>query len=228
MIYQKDNISNFIDNWFIKEGDIKLTGFFRAKVVDNVDPLKQNQIKVYIPELMKNVDGIWARPLYHFSTQAITPQIGDCVLVTFESGDLQKPVYIGHVRLSCPTSTSDKACGTIEDKVKLNIEDIPKDFWLLETPNKRYIRLSDALETIQIKSKTTQRLIEINDSSGKIEIKTPKCYIVLDDANSHIQAKVGNSYVTLTPSSIEAKVNNSKAYIDSSKIQLRSNVILLN
>ena len=227
MIYLKDNISNFIDNWFIKEGDIRLTGFFRAKVVDNVDPKKQNQIKVYIPELMKNIDGIWARPLYHFTKQAITPQIGDYVLVTFESGDLQKPVYIGHVRLFCQ-SAIDNTCGHIEDKEKLSPNDIPKDFWLLETPDGRYIRLSDALKVIQIKSKTTQRYIEINDSAGKIEIKTPRCYVVLDDANNHIQAKIGSSSVTLTPSTIDAKVNNSRIHMDSNKIQLKSNVILLN
>ena len=77
-----------------KLGSVKAFGVYRAKVIENKDPLNQNRVKVYIPELfitgVQDVDGIWARPIYLFSSQAITPRIGDTVLVMFENGDLQK------------------------------------------------------------------------------------------------------------------------------------------
>jgi len=42
-----------------------LYGFFRAKVVDNKDPEKFGRVKVWIPELMPEIEdtkGLWARP----------------------------------------------------------------------------------------------------------------------------------------------------------------------
>jgi len=248
MIQQEPFLNRFINSWwFVKSGELRLTQTYRAKVVDNVDPLHQNRVKVYIPELMKNVEGIWARPLYSFKKVAITPQVGDVVLVLFENGNLQFPVYIGHDRLSCPDKKEPTLCGCIEDKVK-DPPNTPLDFWLLETPEFRRVRLDDFNDRLQIgnyqtkrifeiddknqfiklESQTTNRVIKIDDKAKKIIISTPKAHIIIDDNEPSIDATIGQSKVHMKPDSIKANCSGSFALIDPSKIQLKANVILLN
>ena len=243
MIHTQIFYNELCDMWFIRNGEIRLVKPYRAKVIDNKDPLNQNRIKVFIPELMKNVKGIWARPLYDFKKVAISPQVGDIVLIIFENGNIQQATYIGHVRLSCPTTKQKDYCGTIEDK-----DSSPNDYWVLETPLYRRLRLSDSKNLIQlgnyqtkrifeindndkviiIQSQNTNRVIKIDDSNNNITIQTSKGIIQIDDNASQIKARIGNSSVVLSESDIQAKCGNSIIYIDDSKVKIQSNVIMLN
>jgi hypothetical protein len=247
MIHVNIYENELCDMWFIRNGELRALKLYRAKVVDNKDPLKQNRVKVFIPELMKDLSGIWARPLYYFKKTAITPEIGDSVVVFFENGNLQTPVYIGHVRLECYQDTNHPACGKIQAKEQ-DVQQCPYDFWLLETPNYRRIRLSDSKKTIQIGSYTTKRILElddqhniirienqntgrviqIDDNAQRILIQTPQATVELNDSAGHIQAKIGNSEIQMTSSQITAKNSGSFVQIDSQKVQVKAGVIMLN
>jgi len=235
------------DMWFIRNGEVRVFQTFRAKVIDNKDPLNQNRVKVFIPELMKNIKGIWVRPSYNFNKVAVSPQVGDTVLVMFENGNLQNGVYIGHVRLSCPKDKNNLDCGSIEDKEQ-DIQNSPLDYWLLETPNLRRIRLSDSKNLIQLGSYTSKRILEIDDQNQiiklestncnrifhiddkakKIIIQTPNGTIEIDDNDPHIKATIGQSTVMLQPSKIIAKCGGSRIQMDTSKIMAQANLIMLN
>lgn len=234
-----------IDFWSIRNGSLNIAGIYRAKVIDNKDPLRQNRVKVFIPELMVNVKGIWARPLYNFKKVAITPEIGDVVLVTFENGNIQQPVYIGHSRLSCPNQQNKALCGTIDDKEK-DVAKVPQDFWILETPklrrlrfddndNKqliqlgsyynstlRYIEIDDVNKIIRIHSDTTKRLIEIDDKNNIIKLhgQNGTRYIHIDDNSQKIQLKTSQANVVLddSGSKIEATIGSSKVEMTPSTI----------
>jgi len=237
--------NELVDMWFIRNGEVRVCQTFRAKVVDNKDPLNQNRLKVFIPELMKTVKGIWARPVFNFNKMAISPQVGDTVLVTFENGNLQNGVVIGHVRLDCPNQETYTNCGVIKDKEK-DIQKSPLDFWLLETPNERRIRLSDSKNLIQLGSYTSNRILEIDDQNQctylktpdkiikiddkhkKIIIKTPNGLIEIDDNTPSVKAHIGQSDVTLYKDKIKASCGQSLVQIDTNKILGQANIILLN
>jgi hypothetical protein len=240
-------LNELCEMWFIRNGERRSEKVYRAKVVDNKDPLGQNRVKVYIPELMKRVSGIWARPSYHFKKQAITPQVGDVVLVTFENGNLQLPIYVGHVRLACPQDKTKDYCGYIQEK-ETDPQNVPQDFWLLETPDnrrfrandyrkqiqiesfntKRIVEIDDQHKYIEIRSETTSRRIKIDDENGKIIIETPKGKIEIDDNEPHIDATIGQSQVHMTPSSVDVKCGSSNIHIDGNQIRAKSSVIFLN
>lgn len=87
-------------------------GMYRAKVVDNKDPLKYGRVLVWIPDIMPNVEdtkGIWARPAnnpiggrniegdseHHYMGTSYIPRKGAWVFLFFEGGNINKPYYFG-------------------------------------------------------------------------------------------------------------------------------------
>jgi hypothetical protein len=65
-------------------------GTYRAVVLDNVDPMAENRLMVTIPEV--GIESTWARPLSGSSGGTI-PAVGDEVVVQFEAGDSERPVW---------------------------------------------------------------------------------------------------------------------------------------
>jgi hypothetical protein len=71
----------------------RFAGVYRAVVVDNVDPLKQQRLKVRIPEVSPGVDQ-WAMPCTS-GGQTVLPSVGATVWVMFEGGQADRPVWLG-------------------------------------------------------------------------------------------------------------------------------------
>ena len=88
----------------------QLIGFYRAKVVDNKDNEKFGRVKLWIPDIMPDVDqteGLWARPAnnpvggrnveedtdHHYMGTLYIPKKGSWVWVFFEAGNINKPYY---------------------------------------------------------------------------------------------------------------------------------------
>ena len=85
----------------------------RAKCIDTVDLNKQARIKVWIPDLMPEIEetqGIWARPAnnplggrnltensedHYYQGSCYIPPIGSWLYVFFENGDPSEPRYMG-------------------------------------------------------------------------------------------------------------------------------------
>jgi hypothetical protein len=94
----------------------KLYGNYRAKVVDNKDPLKCGRVMVWIPDIMVSVSedfGLWARPAnnpvggrnlegdpeHHYMGSCYIPKKGAWVWIFFEAGNMNRPYYFGALDL---------------------------------------------------------------------------------------------------------------------------------
>jgi len=88
-----------------------LYGFYRAKVVDNKDPLFFGRVKIWIPDIFVDIpetEGLWARPANNpiggrndkmddegkkrYGTLYI-PEVSSWVWVFFEGGNVNRPYY---------------------------------------------------------------------------------------------------------------------------------------
>lgn len=71
---------------------------YRGWVVDNQDPLNLQRLKINVPEVYGDgVPNYWAWPVANFSgnfygSQCI-PQKGDFIWVSFEKGNIRKPIW---------------------------------------------------------------------------------------------------------------------------------------
>jgi uncharacterized protein involved in type VI secretion and phage assembly len=63
-------------------------GTYRAVVMDNLDPLGENRVSVKVPDV--GIESAWASPL---AAGSRVPSVGDEVLVQFEGGDTDHPVW---------------------------------------------------------------------------------------------------------------------------------------
>lgn len=104
------------------------SGIYRAKCIDTVDVRKQARIRVWIPDLMPEIDdtkGIWARPAnnplggrnmteneagddHHYQGSCMIPPTGSWLYIFFENGDPSEPRYFA----ACDIATTE---GEIND-----------------------------------------------------------------------------------------------------------------
>ena len=90
-------------------------GFYRAKVTNNKDPEKYGRVKIWIPDLMPDIDStdpnvhLWARPAnnplggrnniddedQYYSGTSYIPKKGSWVWCFFENGNPNRPYYWG-------------------------------------------------------------------------------------------------------------------------------------
>ena len=119
----------------------RLYGNYRAKVVDNKDKEKFGRVRVWIPDLMPQIDdtqGLWARPAnnplggrnqpanqpgggdleeHHYMGSSYIPKIGSWTFVFFESGNINRPYYFGALELENTKVLPENQLGTnYEDK----------------------------------------------------------------------------------------------------------------
>jgi hypothetical protein len=89
-------------------------GTYKAAVVDNVDPMVQNRLMVTVPEV--GIQSAWANPLPG-SSGGTLPAVGDEVLVQFEGGDTERPVWQRDATVSTGTSYVGVYRATVVDNV---------------------------------------------------------------------------------------------------------------
>lgn len=65
-------------------------GTYKAVVTDNADPSGQNRLRVTVPDV--GIDSAWAASLAGASASS-PPAVGDEVMVQFEGGDTDYPVW---------------------------------------------------------------------------------------------------------------------------------------
>ena len=72
---------------------MSMVGFYRATVVDNVDPMAQLRLKVVVPSISDAVSD-WAPGCLPVGRKAV-PKVGSTVWVAYERGDPNHPVWVG-------------------------------------------------------------------------------------------------------------------------------------
>lgn len=74
-------------------------GWYRGLVEDTADPKDRGRIKVKIPEILADVVSGWAMPNLPYSGKEMgwfaIPEKGTGVWVTFEAGDVSRPIWAG-------------------------------------------------------------------------------------------------------------------------------------
>ncbi len=110
-----------------------LYGFYRAKVVDNKDPDIFGKVKVWIPDLMPEVEdtlGIWAKPSnnpvggrnmensdeHHYMGTCLVPKNGSWIFIFFENGNPNLPYYFGSLDLENTPSLPECQIGNYNEK----------------------------------------------------------------------------------------------------------------
>ncbi len=65
-------------------------GTYRGAVVDDADPMQQSRLGVVVPEVYGDDVSVWAVAL---EGSGSLPQVGDLVLISFERGDTDYPIW---------------------------------------------------------------------------------------------------------------------------------------
>ena len=177
-------------------------GNYRAVVVDNKDPEKFGRVKVWIPDLMPEVDrseGIWARPAnnplggrnlednseHYFMGSSYIPRKGAWTFVFFESGNINRPYYFGALDLeNTPVLPENQLGSNYQDKWTIFkshegrtivISDDPDDRRVEITGKKHLLKgkpTGDTDSVTRIISNQNTILLDERDGKEKILIKT--------------------------------------------------------
>jgi Type VI secretion system/phage-baseplate injector OB domain len=81
-------------DWNQPDGDF--CGIYRAVVTDAADPLLMRRVRVLVPEVTGE-DSVWAMACLPLGASDEIPSAGDALWVAFESGDPDRPVWIGRL-----------------------------------------------------------------------------------------------------------------------------------
>jgi len=209
-----------------------LYGFFRAKVVDNKDPEKFGRVKVWIPELMPEVEdtkGLWARPGnnpvggrnmeddddHHYMGSSFVPKKGSWLFIFFENGNPNLPYYFGSLDIENTPVLPECQSGNYEQKWvilkshlgrAIVISDDISDCRVEITGKKRKIKEPPTgdIESVY-KIDENQNVILIDEMIGreKILIRTYKGdYIHIDIDEQQLQAYFKNDIIIKTDGSL--------------------------
>lgn len=128
---------------------LEYSSIYRAKCIDNKDPLKTGRIKIWIPSKhhtkVEETNGIWAYPCTTFAASNLEekgkpesdigslyiPPVNSYVFIFFEDGDSSKPRYFGGVVTEGAIPTENQT------------GDYYKKHTVIKTPSKRIIFVSD-------------------------------------------------------------------------------------
>lgn len=78
------------------KGVTRYLGSWRGRVSDDQDPKKQGRVRCIVPDVYGSSESPWALPKLPGGDFA-TPSIGDQVWVSFEQGDVDRPILEGYL-----------------------------------------------------------------------------------------------------------------------------------
>jgi hypothetical protein len=214
---------------------MSLDHLFRAKVIDNSDPLHQGRVKVFIPKLMSSEsEAYWAYPgnnsfsggnssmsdpAQKLSGSSNIPLVGQWVMIEFE-GTYNLPYYIRGLNISNQPITYENTQGSQ-----------PHNKWVIfRSPSGRSMTISDDpsddLITITGSKSNpestyypqgTQSVIQINESNS--QLKT----IVQDPSNNYMRLhSFDNAIYNRATSSVTSNTNKDMVAIIDSNDQVVS------
>jgi len=195
-------------------------------IVTNVnDPDNLGRVKLKFPWLDDQLESDWARLAQPGAGPArgwfIPPEVDDEVLVAFDQGDINRPYVLGGLWNS---QDAPPASAVADGKVKLraiktragHTIEIGED----EGGDKGYVTIKTG----------NSQTIQISDTDKKIEIKSSKHTVTLDDQGNAVkltsggtlELSSGHGSLTFTASGVELSSSNGKLSIAPAGVELSS------
>jgi hypothetical protein len=159
---------------------VKFAGFYRAVILDNVDPLKLGRVKLNVLGVYKDIassDLPWSVPAFSIGFGSgsgygnfSVPNVGSSVFVFFEAGDLYQPVYFA----SAPdgvhglptdriTNYPDRNVVKAPSGIVIYIDDHDKVVKLVH-PTGKYVQMNESGDVTIVAADVTIQ------ASGKIDV----------------------------------------------------------
>lgn len=206
-------------DWFIEQDQITapkagglvpgVVGLHTGIVTDIVDPDGEKRVRVRMPYVDQDSDGVWARMALADAGNErglfFRPEVGDEVVLGFLSDDPRYPVILGmlHSSKNAPplehTDDNFKKGYTSREKLKLTFDDEIKEV-VLETPGENKVFISDDKQGISLEDQSGHK---ITTEPASIIIKDSKSNEIHIDVNSGIIKVKGNSKVIVDAPQIE-------------------------
>lgn len=173
-------------DWFFNEPQITAPkaggllpgaiGLHTGIITDNDDPTGEFRVRVKIPYINAEDDGVWARIAQADAGNErgmfFRPEINDEVLIGFLYDDPRQPVILGMLNSSAlpsplpPSNDNHKKGYTSREKMLMIFDDEKKEI-VFETPGGNKITISDDKKGIVLEDMNSNK-IEMNDSGIKI------------------------------------------------------------
>lgn len=206
-------------DWFIEQDQITVpkggglipgvVGLHTGIVTDIVDPDGEKRVRVCMPYVDQDNEGVWARMALADAGNErglfFRPEVNDEVVLGFLSDDPRYPVILGMLHSSKnvapiePTADNFKKGYTSREKLKLTFDDEIKEV-ILETPGENKVIISDDKQGISLEDQSGHK---ITTEPASISIKDSKSNEIHIDVNSGIIKVKGNSKVIVDAPQIE-------------------------
>lgn len=206
-------------DWFIEEKNITApkaggllpgaVGLHIGKVTDNEDPEGEQRVRVKMPFINPEDDGVWARIALADAGENrglfFRPEIDDEVVLGFLFDDPRQPVILGMFHSSNkvppinPKNANFKKGYTSREQLKLTFDDEVKEV-LVETPAGNKLFVSDEKTGISLEDQNGHRITTEPDA---ITIKDSKSNEIHIDVNAGIINIKSNSKVIVDAPQIE-------------------------
>jgi Rhs element Vgr protein len=206
-------------DWFIEQDQITVSkaggllpgvvGLHTGIVTDIVDPDGEKRVRVRMPYVDPDNDGVWARMALADAGNErglfFRPEVNDEVVLGFLSDDPRYPVILGmlHSSKNVPpiehTEDNFKKGYTSREKLKLTFDDEIKEV-VVETPGENKVLISDDKQGIRLEYQSGHK---ITTEPASISIKDSKSNEIHIDVNSGIIKVKGNSKVIVDAPQIE-------------------------
>ncbi len=206
-------------DWFIEENQVTapkaggmlpgVVGLHTGIVTDNEDPDGEQRVRVKMPYVDADDDGVWARiALADAGNERgmfFRPEVDDEVVLGFLYDDPRYPVILGMLHSSNkvppidPSNDNFKKGYTSREKLKLTFDDEIKEI-LIETPGENKVFISDDKKGLSLEDQTGHK---ITTEPAAITIKDSKSNEIHFDVNGGVIQIKGNSKIIINAPQIE-------------------------
>ncbi|WP_257670737.1 type VI secretion system tip protein VgrG [Parapedobacter tibetensis] len=189
-------------------------------VTDIIDPNGEDRIKICLPMINLNDEGVYARIAVLDAGAGrgtfFRPEVGDEVVVGFMNNDVKHPVILGMLHSSAKPApfvaeeANDTKGYVSRSEVKITINDGEKSV-TIETPGGRKLAMNDDAGTIELEDPNGNKIVL--DSEG-----------ILVEAATNLTLKAGNS-ISIQAAQLDVKADMSAKIAGGSALSIESSGI---
>jgi len=160
-------------------GKNTIPGVAVGLVTNNKDPEHMGRVKITFPWRSGNDESYWARVVSFMAGKErggyFLPEVGDEVLVAFDSGDLNHPYVIGSLWNG-------------EDQPPATNENGNNDVRMIKSRSGHELIFNDeqGKESIELRTSAGHQIVLDDQSGGRMEIKVGSFSVVLDSGKNEM------------------------------------------